>query len=204
MICQVVIADDHPLVASSLREIFDNEQHFEVVACPENGVDTVAAIKQHKPGVLFLDIDMPGGRGTEVFGECRRWSPETKIIVLSGVKEHALLLQLFEAGVEAVLTKSCSADTIASAVRIVLDDGRFLDPAIAEATESTAPGPRLTKRELQVLDLIANGLSNTRIGERLGVSAKTIDGHRTNLMSKLKAHSVAELVVKAMRSGLLS
>ncbi len=203
MTCRIVIADDHPLVASSLRAIFCADSRFEIATWVTTGIDTIAAVKQHRPDLLFLDIDMPDGRGTEVFGECRRWSPETKIIVLSGVHENELLHQLFGAGAEAVLTKACCAETISKAVRTVLDDGRFLDPMIAEA-DACLSQAHLTRRELQVLDLVANGLSNARIGERLGVSAKTIDGHRTNLMTKLNAHSVAQLVVKAVRAGLLS
>lgn len=203
MRCRIVIADDHPLVASSLTSLFGDESLFEIVGCVASGLDAVAAIKQHRPDLLFLDIDMPDGRGTEVYGECRRWSPQTKVIVLSGVREREILQQLFAAGADGVLTKATMPETIRNAVRTVLDNGRFLDPCLAD-DEDTRSSVQLTKRELQVLDLIANGLSNARIGERLGVSAKTIDGHRTNLMTKLGAHSVAELVVKAMRAGLLS
>ena len=146
---------------------------------------------------------MPYSRGIEVFGEARRWSPETRIIVFSGMTSTGLLSELASAGADAIFLKREELETFSEAIPKVMSGQRILGPGVRELLESTSNIDMLTARERQILSLVAQGLNNREIGERLGVSAKTVDNHRTNLMRKVNVHSVAELLALALREGLL-
>ena len=167
-------------------------------------MDAIVLLKAERPDLLLLDIDMPNGRGPEVYTECRRWSPDTRVLVFSGVADPSLLYRMYRLGAEGVLKKDSPPDVVLDAVQSVRAGRRYLQADIKARAEELESRPSLSKRELETLDLIADGLSNRLIAERLGVSIKTVDTHRTNLMTKLDSNSAPQLVVKAMRMGLLS
>ena len=197
-----VIADDHALIRQGLRQILTSAG-IEVVAEASDGLEAIAMIRSHQPALLTLDIAMPYSRGIEVFGEARRWSPETRIIVFSGMTSTGLLSALASAGADAIFLKREELETFSEAIPKVMSGQRILGPGVREVLESTSNIDMLTARERQILSLVAQGLNNREIGERLGVSTKTVDNHRTNLMRKVNVHSVAELLALALREGLL-
>lgn len=197
-----VIADDHALIRQGLRQILSSAG-IEVVAEASDGLEAIAMIRSHQPALLTLDIAMPYSRGIEVFGEARRWSPETRIIVFSGMTSTGLLSELASAGADAIFLKREELETFSEAIPKVMSGQQILGPGVRELLESTSNIDMLTARERQILSLVAQGLNNREIGERLGVSAKTVDNHRTNLMRKVNVHSVAELLALALREGLL-
>ncbi|PJE38088.1 DNA-binding response regulator [Pseudooceanicola lipolyticus] len=197
-----VIADDHALIRQGLRQILTSAG-IEVVAEASDGLEAIAMIRSHQPALLTLDIAMPYSRGIEVFGEARRWSPETRIIVFSGMTSTGLLSALASAGADAIFLKREELETFSEAIPKVMSGQRILGPGVRELLESTSNIDMLTARERQILSLVAQGLNNREIGERLGVSTKTVDNHRTNLMRKVNVHSVAELLALALREGLL-
>jgi DNA-binding NarL/FixJ family response regulator len=197
-----VIADDHAMIRQGIAQILTSAG-VQVVAEATNGLEAIALVRSHQPTLLTLDIAMPYSRGIEVFGEARRWSPDTRIIVFSGMTSEGLLSGLATAGAEAIFLKREEISAFTAAIPDILAGRRLLGPGVAEILDAAAGREQLTAREKQILSLIAQGLSNRDIAGRLGVSAKTVDNHRTNLMRKVQAHSVAELIAYAVREGLM-
>ena len=197
-----VIADDHALIRQGISHILQLAG-LTVVAEAGDGLEAVATVRAHRPTLLTLDIAMPYARGIEVFGEVRRWSPQTKIIVFSGMTSTGLLRELDNAEADGIFLKRGDLDQFARAVPQVLNGERVISQDVIDILDANEEQADLTLRERQILSMVAQGFANKEIGERLGVSVKTVDNHRTNLMRKVGAHSVAELLAYALREGLL-
>lgn len=197
-----VIADDHSLIRQGISNILTSAG-LDVVAEAGDGLEAVAKVRAHKPTLLTLDIAMPYARGIEVFGEARRWSPDTKIIVFSGMTSTGLLRELADADADGIFLKRGDLEQFAKAVPRVLAGEKMISQDVMDILSQTDDAQDLTLRERQILSLVAQGHANKEIGERLGVSVKTVDNHRTNMMRKIGAHSVAELLAFALREGLL-
>lgn len=195
-----IVADDHSMIRQGLRQILVGAG-LEVVGEAENGLEAIAMVRSHQPSLLTLDIAMPYARGIEVFYEVRRWSPDTKVLVFSGLTAVSLLSDLVETGVDGLFLKRDELASLADAIPVVLSGQQVFGTGVVELLETAPKDTQLTMREQQILSLITQGLQNREVAERLGVSAKTIDNHRTNLMRKINAHSVAELLSFAMREG---
>ena len=198
----VIIADDHALIRQGIQQIMETAR-LDVIAEAADGLEAIALVRKHRPDLLVLDIAMPYARGIEVFGEVKRWSPDTKVIVFSGMTSSGLIGELANAGVDATFLKRENLDAFSESILHVLRGQRILGPGVAELLEANQQSTELTVRERQVLSMIAQGLSNRDIAMRFGVSLKTVDNHRTNLMRKLNAHSAGELLAHATREGLL-
>jgi len=201
--CTAIIADDHSLVRNALRTVLDQIDGLSVVAEAANGLEAIAAAKAHKPSLLLLDHAMPYAHGVEVFAEVRRWSPETRIIVLTGLTAAGLLREFVDAGVDGLFLKRGDEQDLVRAIPDVLAGTRRIAPEIEQIIAMAGPAQSLTRREMQILDRIARGETNAEIAEVLNISPKTVDNHRTNIMRKLEVHSVAELLAYALREGLL-
>jgi DNA-binding NarL/FixJ family response regulator len=199
----VVIADDHQLIVDSLRAIFAGMDAVRVVAVAHNGIETLAAVRHFQPALLTLDVAMPLSGGADIFADVRRWSPETRIAIVTGLTSRRMHLDWRAAGVDGLLLKSSAPETFRQAFAALLRNERYIDPAVDSLVGEETCMARLTLRERQVLNLLAAGNTNSQIAQRLAVSAKTIDNHRTNLMAKLGVHSLAELLAYALREGLL-
>ncbi|WP_121068128.1 response regulator [Chachezhania antarctica] len=197
-----VIADDHAMIRQGIRQILTSAG-VDVVAEAADGLEAIAMVRSHRPALLMLDIAMPYSRGIEVFGEARRWAPDTRIVVFSGLTSTSLLGQLADAGADGIFLKREELIAFSDAIPRILDGQQVMGPGVADLIATSEEQASLTAREQQILSLVAQGLNNREIAERLGVSAKTVDNHRTNLMRKVEAHSVAELLAYAVREGLL-
>ena len=198
----VIVADDHALIRQGIHQIMETAG-LEVVADAADGLEAIALVRKHRPDLLVLDIAMPYARGIEVFGEVRRWSPETRVIVFSGMTSSGLIAELANAGADGIILKREDLGAFSASVHKVLQGQRVLSPGVEKLLEASQNSGELTVREGQVLSMIAQGMNNRTIATRLGVSQKTVDNHRTNLMRKLGAHSVGELLAHAAREGLL-
>ncbi len=196
-----VIADDHPMIRQGLAQLLQTAG-ISVVAEAGDGLEAIAMVRRHKPEILLLDVAMPYARGIEVFGEARRWSPATKIIVFSGMTSAGLIAELAQAGADGIFLKREDLTALAASIPTILDGRQTFGPGVATLLEASGKTD-LTVREREVLGLVSQGLTNRDIGDRLGISTKTVDNHRSNLMRKIKVHSVAELMSFAMREGLL-
>jgi len=200
----VVIADDHALVRAGLKEILAALRlPVEVVGEAENGIEAIALGKSLRPDLMLLDAGMPLSRGMEAFGEVRRWSPETKLAVVTGFTAEAGLAEWISAGADGVFLKSCTPDEMAHGFALILEGERFVAAEVLRILERAEEREALSLRERQVLHLIAQGCANVAIAERLSISPKTVDNHRTRMMAKLGVHSTAQLLALALKEGLL-
>lgn len=200
---RIILADDHDVVRGGLRTILSGLPDAEVVAEARNGLEAIAQVKKHKPDLLFLDAAMPHAKGIEVLTDTRRWSPDTRVILFTGFTSAGIFNDWLAAGVDAILLKTCPPEDITEALHAVLSGGNYLARAVAEILEAASVTQTLTARELEVLSLIATGHQTARIAERLCISPKTVEKHRTSLMTKLNVNSLAALLAYALREGLL-
>ena len=198
-----VLADDHMIVRGALRGILSDIPRTEVVGEAENGLEAIAACKALQPTLLTLDSAMPMTRGMEAFGEIRRWAPETRICLVTGIMAGGHLAEWIAAGVDGIVFKSCPTEDMRTCFAALLDGGSHLSPAVLAAAEGLAPAPDITPRERQVLHLLADGCTNAMIADRLSISVKTVENHRTRLMAKLGVNSMAQLLAYALSEGLL-
>ncbi|MDD9730280.1 response regulator transcription factor [Mameliella sp. AT18] len=206
---QAVVADDHAIVRSGLRAALESPGLVEpagikVVAEAADGLSAIAAIRQHRPSLLLLDVQMPLAGGLEVLIEARRWSPETRVVVLSGVTSPGKIGELVSCGVDGLFAKGEDNDELFGALPGILRGRRHVSEVFRRMLEEAPEVPDLSERERQVLNLVVAGRSNKEIAQILGISAKTVDRHRTNLMQKLDVHSVAQLIAYALREGLIA
>lgn len=199
----VVIADDHALVRNALRTILESIDGVQIVGEAENGLEAIALAKTAHPALLTLDMAMPLARGMEVFGEARRWSPDTKIAVVTGLTASGLMADWVSAGVDGLFLKTCPPAEMRHGFELLLNGGGYYSKAVLASLRGQPRTAELTQRERQILHLIAEGCSNDNIAERLSISPKTVDNHRTRLMAKLNVHSVAQLLAFALKEGLL-
>lgn len=199
----VVVADDHAIVRQGVKSILRLHPEIEVVGEAANGVELVTLIKRHTPSLVFADIAMPYASGLEAVDEIRRWSPASRIVILTGLTSRALIAQAHAASVDGVFLKSDPPEEIFNAIPEIIDGRRIYSASIQKILNETTLVDKLTARERQVLLGVAQGETNARIAKRLGLSANTVDKHRTNMMRKLDVHSAAELLALAIRDGLL-
>ena len=202
-ILNVVIADDHALVREAICGVVDRIPSAKIVSQASNGIEAIAAIRLHKPNLLILDAAMPLARGIEVFAETRRWSPNTRVVLVTGFTSTAILLDWIDAGVDGIVLKTCSTEIMKTAFETVLRGSNYIAEDISILLENRPSPQSMTSREREVLSQLANGKTNSEIADQLAISVKTVEKHRASLMSKLGVHSMAELLVSALREGLL-
>ncbi|MEO1487972.1 MAG: response regulator transcription factor [Pseudomonadota bacterium] len=200
---RAIIADDHAIVRRSLAGILADIGEVEIVAEAENGLETIALVKQHQPELLLLDAAMPLARGVQVYGEVRRWSPATKVIIVTGFTGTTMLADWLAAGVEGLFLKSADPAEMREGFAQVLAGGKFVAQEVADRLAAEPEREALTDREREVLALIASGHQNVAIADKLCISPKTVEKHRASLMAKLGVNSVSGLLTYALREGLL-
>ncbi len=200
---RLMLVDDHPLVRDGLRARLDTVPGLLVVAEAGDAQSALQEAQRARPDIVLMDIGLPGTNGIEATRALRAAQAGLRVVVLSMHDNPAYVRAAHEAGASAYLVKDCLAEDIVHAVRAVMaaPDVPLLPGAMPGATPSgappptdTAPGPALTPREQEVLDLIAEGLSSRDIGARLSMSARTVETHRTHLRRKLRLTSAAALV----------
>jgi DNA-binding NarL/FixJ family response regulator len=212
---RVVLADDHTLFREGLRALFASEGDIDVVGEARDGEEAVRQAGELRPDVVVMDILMPTLNGLEATRRIREAMPEVKVLVLSMYDDEEHILRLLAAGASGFMLKRATSDQLVRSLRDVVAGGMVLDPSVAaklvqdyvrrvQVQPEPPPSGDLTPREREVLRLVAEGHSNQAIAEQLGVSRKTVDVHRTNLMRKLDLHDVTEVVKYALRHGIIS
>jgi two-component system, NarL family, response regulator NreC len=204
----LVLADDHTVVRSGLRMLLDAEPEFEVVAEAGEVEGAYAAVVEHRPTVLILDLNMPGEPSLSAIPRLLEASPGTAIVVLTMQNEPAFAREALRAGALGYVLKEAADTELAQAVRMAADGRTYLHPELGArlAAESQAGGRRtgdLTDREIEVLRLIALGHTNVEIAAQLYLSVRTVESHRSNIQQKLNATSRADLVRFALERGLV-
>jgi DNA-binding NarL/FixJ family response regulator len=201
----VVLADDHALVRRGFRRLLEDDPELAVVGEASNGDEAIALAASLKPHVIVMDAAMPGTNGLAAIKVILEQRPSARILMLSMHSEETLVKQALAAGACGYVLKNALDLDLAAAVKKVAAGEKVLDPAIARpALLPGERGRRLTPRELEVLQLICDGLSNKEIAVKLEVSANTVAVHRANIMNALGVHKTAELVMYALQNGLVS
>ncbi|MDX6583317.1 MAG: two-component system, NarL family, response regulator NreC [Solirubrobacterales bacterium] len=202
---RIVLADDHAVVRSALRLLLDAEQDFEVVA--EAGDIEAAAryMRGHKPDVLILDLNMPGGPSIGAVPDLRQASPDTGIVVLTMESDPAYARQAIQTGVLGYVLKEAVDEELVTAVRLAADGRTYLQPELGAklAADPGEDSDGLSDRELDVLRLIALGHTNSEIADELFLSVRTVESHRAHIQQKLQMTKRSELVRYALGRGLL-
>ncbi len=199
----IIIADDHAIVRQGTAQILMQIPDVEIVAEASDGLAAITAVKKHKPNLLVLDAAMPLARGVEVYADVRRWSPDTRVILLTGFTSVGLLSDWLNSGVDGMLLKTCSPEEMREAFIAVLGGSGYVAKEISNMLKDAGDTQDLTPREREVMALVVAGRTNVEIGERLFISVKTVEKHRGSLMAKLGVRSVADLMVVALREGWL-
>jgi two-component system, NarL family, response regulator NreC len=204
---RIVLADDHVIVRQGLSLLLAGAG-FEVVGEASDGHEAVRLAHELEPEVVVLDVVMPVLNGLDAAREIQHASPRTKAILLTSRQDEQMVLEALQAGIRGCVQKTHQAQDLIQAIRDVAAGGVYLSPAfshcVVEAyrTRTTLPPDPLSRRERQVLQLIAEGKSTRQIANLLGVSVKTAESHRTNIMRKLKIRQTAGLVRYALQRGL--
>jgi two-component system response regulator NreC len=204
---RILLADDHVVVRRGLELLLGAEDGFEVVATTGDVDATIRAVRGHKPDVLVLDVDMPGGSGVDAIPRIAEASPKTRVAVLTMHNDPALARQALVAGAGAYVLKEAALDELVEAVRRVASGGTYLNPQLGAriAREPPAPPPPggLSAREVEVLRMIAMGHTNAEIADQLDLSTRTVDSHRARIQQKLGLTSRAAVVRYALDNGVL-
>lgn len=211
---KLVLADDHAVVRSGLRMLLDAQPDMEIVGEAESGSEALAQVKSLQPDVILMDIQMPGMNGIEATRQIKEVGSGTAVLALTMHEDDQYFFEMLQAGASGYLPKRAAPDELVRAIRTVSRGEVFLYPSLAtRLVQSYVSGDAsgdgvtlvsdLTPREQEVLVLIAEGLTNPEIADKLVISVKTVDRHRENIMRKLNLHSRIELVKYALRSGLI-
>ncbi|TXC90966.1 response regulator transcription factor [Metabacillus litoralis] len=220
---KIVIIDDHQLFREGVKRILDFEPSFEVVAEGDDGEEALAIVEAHKPDVVIMDINMPKVNGVEATKQLIEADEDNKIIILSIHDDENYVTHALKTGARGYLLKEMDADTLIEAVKVVADGGSYLHPKVthnlvnefrrlatssgqATPTQPLQPEIRrplhiLTRRECEVLQMLADGKSNRGIGEALFISEKTVKNHVSNILQKMNVNDRTQAVVYSIKNG---
>jgi len=208
----VIIADDHEIVRRGLRSLLEAGGQWRVILEVADGLAAAQAVDKHKPALLILDLNMPRMHGLEVLKHVRTSSPHTRVMVLSMHNDEPYVIEALRAGAAAYVLKGSESQEIARALAEVQAGRRYLSAPLSEwainalttrVADASDPLTTLSPREREVLQLSAEGFGNPEIAEKLFISPRTAETHRTNLMRKLGLQSQTDLVRFAIRRGII-
>lgn len=207
---RIFLADDHVMVCEGLAALVAKDSGIQVVGQCANGLEVVPKVEETRPDVVVLDISMPGLNGLDVCRELTRKMKNVAVLILTMHDDEQFVAIAMEHGASGYLLKESAGEQLAEAVRQVARGELFFGPGISRSAmqkighAEAEPYDRLTTRERQVLQSIAEGQTNREIAEQLGLAVKTVDTHRTRLMRKLNIHDQTSLVKFALRKGIVS
>ena len=204
----IVLADDHALMRAGLRRILEESGHT-ILGEAGDGLQVVDIVKQHRPQILMLDLGLPSLHGLDVLRQMRRRAPKVRVLVVSAFNRDEFVVSALRAGAAGYLLKSAAPDQLLQAVEVVATGGYYVSPQLAASAEQSVDGTRkdayekLTSRQREVFHLMAEGLSYPQIASRLFISARTAEDHRYNISRKLGLETQTDVVLFALRRGIL-
>jgi two-component system response regulator NreC len=212
---RVLLADDHNLIRAGLRRVVESQTDFIVAGEAEDGRQAVAMTEQLKPDVVVMDIGMPSLNGIEAARQIRGAHPETQIVMLSMHSDEGYVLRALKAGAKAYLLKDSAEADLASAIHAAAEGKSFFSPAVGkvlledymrkmERTGAEDSYELLSPREREVLQLVAEGKSSKEVANLLDLSVNTVETHRARVMQKLNLRGIPELILYAVRKGIIS
>lgn len=211
----IVIADDHAIVRSGFSMILNFQPDMEVIATAADGIEAYAAVAKHQPDLLVMDLSMPPGEsGLIATGKIKEDYPDTKILILTMHDDEEYLFHILKSGASGYVLKNAPDEELLLAIRTVHAGGTYIHPKMAtslvrefikhdKSGSSEDPFELLSKRELEILPLIAKGYGNKEVAEKLFISVKTVEAHKAKIMDKLQLKNRPELVEYALRKKLL-
>lgn len=206
---KIAICDDHRIVIEGLERLLADAEGLAMAGSALNGEDMLELLERTIADVVLLDLNMPGMEGAEVMQHIKQRWPATKVIILTMEDGPAMMRHLMDHGADGYVLKTSGREELITALHAVHAGRPYFSPEITESLLKPGTGPKagkldiLSKREIEVLAALAEGLSNKEIGQRLFISPRTVDTHRTNIMKKLAVHNVAALVRIAFAAGLV-
>lgn len=216
MVIKILIADDHPLIAQGIRNIFSNNKEFEVVAMVENGKEAIEFIKKNEVDIALLDINMSVMDGVQCAKKIINYFPSIKVAILSMYQEPSIIKEMLSIGVKGYMLKTIPSEELILALKSIYNGKEYFNSDVTKALVSNntsnsisykSKSPlveKLTAREKEITKYISQGFTNVQIGEKLFISSRTVDTHRTNIMRKIEVHNVASLIRFAFQNGLVS
>lgn len=204
----LLLVDDHVIVTDGLKALLEGEENFVIKGEASNGRDALQILRNLKVDVVLLDVDMPVMNGIDCAKLILRDFPDVRIVMLTMHDEKEMIRLLLDMGVHGYLLKNSTKEELHQAIDDVMNDRNYISEQAGRILLQPDQKPQLpvdlTDREIEIVKLIAEGLSNKEIGERLFISHRTVDTHRTNLMTKIGVHNVAGIVRFAIQHGLIS
>jgi DNA-binding NarL/FixJ family response regulator len=211
---RIIIAEDHTILRAGLRAMLATLSNMKVVDEAEDGHSAIRSVEKYRPDLVLMDLSMPKLNGMEAIREIKKSNPGIKIIALTVHKTEEYILATLRAGADGYILKDATQDELLSAIQSVLNGKSYLSPSVSDMVivgylqgrpqvKSCSSWSALSKREREVLKLIAEGNRNKEIADCLCISAKTVEKHRSNMMKKLDLHNVAELTSFAIEKGLV-
>lgn len=214
---RIVIADDHDVVRRGLKSVLEDQPNWEVCGEANTGRKAVELVRAHKPDIVVLDITMPELNGLEAARQIQKASPDTKMLILTVHESEQLVHDVLKAGARGYILKSDAGRDLVAAINAIRQGKTFFTSKVARIVAGAQAKPdssaaddvesgitSLTAREREIVQLLAEGKLNKEVADILGISVKTVETHRTNIMRKLRFHSISELVRYAIRNKLVS
>ncbi len=209
----VLIAEDHALLRAGVRTLLDREPDIEVIGEADTGEEAAIIARQRSPDVVLMDLNMPGRGGLHAIREIKQWAPEIKILVVTMHKTDEYIQEALRNGASGYILKESAHSELIFAIRRVYEGKTYVSPDVSDAVianmflanPTAAPPPvattTLTARELEVLKLVAQGYANKQVADRMNLSIKTIEKHRSSMMKKLNLRNTVMLVSYAINNG---
>ena len=212
--CKIILADDHVLIRQGLKKLMEENKSLEVIGEAGDGLELLDVLEIKVPDLIILDISMPQLRGIEVINEAKRLCPEVKILMITMHKSEQYFLCAMSAGADGYLLKEDSDNELLTAIDMVMDGEMYISPHLTEEfsdevikayrEKGVFPCETLTNREIEILKLVAEGLTSKEIAELLSISIRTVEHHRANLLKKLNLKNTADLIKHAIQNGFIS
>jgi DNA-binding NarL/FixJ family response regulator len=208
---RILLADDHRILADGLKTLFSPE--FELIGVVDNGRALLQTARKEYPDAIVLDISMPGLNGLDALVQLKKWNPAVKVVILTMHHEPAYARRALEAGAKGYVLKHSAASELLAAIRAALDGRTYISAALAAEVmrdlrdnkeRATDPASRLTPRQREILQLFAEGKSAKEIGSELGISGRTVEFHKYQMMELLQFQTGADLIHFAIRHGIVS
>jgi DNA-binding NarL/FixJ family response regulator len=210
---RILLADNHGILRQGISSLIEKQSDMEVVGEADNGLHAVELARQLQPDVVLMDVSMPALNGIEATRQIKTELPETKVLALSVHAKREFVLDMVRAGVSGYMVKECVLDDLVRAIKVVMDNQSYLSPQIASIVldgitkdgffdTAIRFGETLTSKEKQILQLLTEGYSAKQIASQLGLSVKTIEANRRQIMEKTDVNNLADLTKYAIRQGL--
>lgn len=206
---RLLLADDHPLIREGFRALLGQNTDFEIVGEARDGKELVQVASSASPDIILVDITMPGLSGLDAMEQVKKENPQIRYIVLTMHEEREYVMNAIRGGADGYLLKNVERMELEKAVKTVYGGGKYFSPFVINILTDSVLKPdgsdqsEITPREKEVLEMVGKGLSTKQIADRMGISVRTVESHRINMLKKFKVNNTAELIKKAIELNIL-